>query len=502
MGPISRLDYHARDTDNVLVLLGDRVPELHQLNATEMLDLYRTRRLSPVEVMQALIDRIDAVNPAVNSVCIRHDDDAMSRARLAEKRYMGRTRTAPRALEGIPVAIKDEVDVAGQINTMGSLIFKDNIAETTAPIAQRLLDSGAIPHVRTTTPEFSCAPFTHSRIWGITRNPWNLSCDVGGSSGGSGASLAAEMTTLATGSDIGGSIRIPASVNGVVGFKAPFGRVPGTAPYNLDQYCHDGAMARTVADVALMHNVIAGPHPADIVSIRPQLRIPSHLHGVQGWRIALTTDLGGYAIDSEVLANLRNAAKTLERAGAIVDEVEIGWDIDVIRDSAQRHFGAIIGAEIGRIADEHGELMTDYALHFAEWARKAGSSGFAEGLTQEGALYLHLSEIFKTYRILLAPGFPLPALEAGNSYVDKGPDIAGRAHANGLDFLTTVPFNILSRCPVLSVPTGLASNGVPTGVQIVGRTYDDVSVFRAGAALEKEIRLFAGAETRPTFRAN
>lgn len=478
------------------------MPELHQLNATDMLDLYRTRQLSPVEVMQALIDRIDAVNPRVNSVCIRHDDDAMSRARLAEKRYMGRTRTAPRPLEGIPVAIKDEVDVAGQINTMGSLIYKDNIAQTTAPIAQRLLESGAIPHVRTTTPEFSCAPYTHSRIWGVTRNPWNLSCDVGGSSGGAGASLAAEMTPLASGSDIGGSIRIPASVNGVVGFKAPFGRVAGYSPYNLDQYCHDGAMARTVADVALMHNVIAGPHPGDIVSIRPQLRIPAHLHGVQGWRVALTTDLGGYAIDPDVVANLRKAAEALERAGAIVEEVEMGWDLDEINAMAWKHFGAIMGAMIGKIADEHGELMTDYALLFAERARRAGSDSFAEGLEQEGKLYLHLSNIFSTYRILLAPGFPVPALEAGNSYVDGGPEIAGRSHTSVLDILTTIPFNILSRCPVLSVPTGLASNGVPTGVQIVGRTYDDVSVFRAGVALEKEIKLFTSAETRPTFKAS
>ncbi|CAN5454770.1 amidase family protein [soil metagenome] len=477
------------------------MPELHQLNATELLELYRSRQVSPVEVTQALIDRIDAVNPAVNSVCIRNDDDAMSRAKLAEQRYMGRTSTPPRPLEGVPVAIKDEVDVAGQINTMGSLIFKDNIAETTAPIADKILQSGAIPHVRTTTPEFSCAPFTHSRMWGITRNPWNLAFDVGGSSGGAGASLAAEMTPLASGSDIGGSIRMPASVNGVVGFKAPFGRVAGYSPYNLDQYCHDGAMARSVADVALMHNVIAGPHPADIVSMRPQLRIPSHLHGVQGWRIALTTDLGGYVIDPEVVANLRRAGAALERAGAIVEEVELGWDVELIRDSAQKHFGTIMGAEIGRIADEHGELMTDYALHFAAWAREAGTDGFAQGLAQEGALYLHLSKIFQSYRILLAPGFPLPALEAGNSYVDKGPVIAGIQQANALDFLTTVPFNIMSRCPVLSVPSGLASNGVPTGVQIVGRTYDDVSVFRAGAVLEKEIKLFSSAETRPTFRA-
>src|SRR6188472_4046367 len=154
-----------------------------------------------------------------------------------------------------------------------------------------MLDSGAIVHARTTAPEFSCAGFTHSKIHGVTRNPWNPEFGVGGSSGGAGASLASGTTTLASGSDIGGSIRIPASFNGVVGFKPPYGRVPVDPPFNLDVYCHCGPLARTVADCALYENVVAGPDASDIVSLRPKLVLPDRFEGIGDLRVALSADL-------------------------------------------------------------------------------------------------------------------------------------------------------------------------------------------------------------------
>ncbi len=160
------------------------------------------------------------------------------------------------------MAVKEEARIAGQRNTLGSLPLRDEVAEKTAAFVQRIIDAGGIVHARTTTPEFSCAPVTWTKLWGVTRNPWNTQYSPGGSSGGSAAALAAGTTTLATGSDIGGSIRIPASFCGVVGFKPPYGRVPEVATFNLDHYCHEGPLARTVADCALLENVIAGPHPS------------------------------------------------------------------------------------------------------------------------------------------------------------------------------------------------------------------------------------------------
>ncbi len=181
--------------------------DLCYLTAAAALDLYARRELSRVELMRATIDRIEAVDGSVNALPIRFFDRALEQARCAEARYAGRGRR-PRPLEGLPVAVKDEVEVEGQPATEGSLLLKDHVADHTAACVQRIIDAGGIIHARSATPEFSCAAITHSRLWGVTRNPWNQAYSPGGSSGGSGAALAAGMASLATGSDIGGSIRI------------------------------------------------------------------------------------------------------------------------------------------------------------------------------------------------------------------------------------------------------------------------------------------------------
>ena len=294
--------------------------ELCYLPASEAVALFRRRELSPVELMQATVDRVEDLDGVVNALPVRFFDEALAAARAAEARYAGRG-PEPRPLEGLPVAVKDEVEVAGQPCTEGSLILKDAVAERTAACIQRIIDAGGIIHARSATPEFCCAAITDSRLWGVTRNPWNLEYSPGGSSGGSAAALAAGMASLATGSDIGGSIRIPASFCGVVGFKPPYGRVPQEPPFNLDHYCHDGPMARTVEDCRLLENVMAGPHRDDIVSLRPKLTIPADLPGVGGLRIAASADLGGFEVTAEVRENLRDAADVFRSLGAAVDEV-------------------------------------------------------------------------------------------------------------------------------------------------------------------------------------
>jgi aspartyl-tRNA(Asn)/glutamyl-tRNA(Gln) amidotransferase subunit A len=235
--------------------------------------------------MSAVIARAEAVEPVINAFAETRYDEAMEAARAAEARYAG-SGPPPRPLEGLPVAVKEEAPIAGQRNTLGSLPLRDVVADHTAAFAQRILDAGGIVHARTTTPEFSCAPVTWSKLWGVTRNPWQTAYSPGGSSGGSAAALAAGSATLATGSDIGGSIRIPSSFCGVTGFKPPYGRVPEVEIFNLDHYCHEGPLARTVADCALLENVIAGPHPHDVVSLRPKLEIPAELPPVAGRRLA------------------------------------------------------------------------------------------------------------------------------------------------------------------------------------------------------------------------
>ena len=455
-----------------------------ELTATDALARMRSKELSPVELLDAVYARADAVEPTINAFTERLVDDATDAARVSEKRY--RTGEDIRPLEGLPVALKEEVPVEGWRMRFGSLAV-DEIAEETAPIAERIIAAGAVVHARTTTPEFSCAGYTHSKLWGTTRNPWNPEFAVGGSSGGSGASLASGTSLLASGSDIGGSIRIPASINGVVGFKAPHGRVPTGAPYNLDRYCHDGAMARTVADCALFENVIAGPHTADVTSLRPKLEIPQPIGGIDGMRIALSVDLGSWEIADEVAANTRAAGEALVDAGAKVDEVEIPWTLELVMDTARRHFASIFGADIARAVHEYPELVNDYLVAWADEAKAlmAEPAAFLKGLYQEHAMWEPVGQLFETYDALICPTWAVIGIPAGDSVIETIFEDGGGNDRQFTYFMTT-PFNILSPCPVLAVPSGVAaSNGVPTGVQIVGRTYDDVTAFRIGAALEQ-----------------
>ena len=469
--------------------------DLHYLSATDALRSFRTKELSPVELLEALIARTEQVEPTINAFAEERFEEALVAAKDAEARYAG-IGPNPRPLEGVPVAVKEEATIEGQKNTLGSLPLKDVVATETAVFVQRIIDAGGIVHARTTTPEFSCAPVTWTRLWGVTRNPWNTDFAPGGSSGGSGASLAAGTTTLATGSDIGGSIRIPASFCGVVGFKPPYGRVPEMRGFNLDHYCHEGPLARTVADTALLENVIAGPHPSDVVSLRPKLEIPPTLDGAEGMRLALSTDLGCYRVDDDVVANTRAAAERLREAGAVVEEVSIPWDLASIVRAAKIHFGMIFGPSLRELYEAQGELFTSYARRFVEESDQIPKEAFVEGLELEAKIYQPLGELLEDYDALLCPTFAVPALPA--EYDTGDPTLVNGVEVEDwVDVLMTVPFNIASRCPVLSIPSGRARNGVPTGLSVVGKTYDDVTAFRVAAAHEARFPWLDTPERRP-----
>nr|WP_082534626.1 amidase [Nonomuraea pusilla] len=458
--------------------------DLPYLPATEALRMFRSRELSPVELMTALVERAEAVEPQVNALSERMFEEALLQAKQAERAYRD---GSPRPLEGIPVAAKDEQPIAGRVASDGSLAHAGEVAEVTHPVVERIVAAGGIVHARTTTPEFCCAAFTHSKLWGVTRNPWNLGYSPGGSSGGAGAALASGTTVLATGSDIGGSIRLPAANTGTVGYKPPYGRVPAMPPFNLDHYCHDGPMARTVADCALLQNVIAGPHPHDVVSLRPAVTIPDRLGDVTGMRVAYAPNLGDWEIEPEIAANTLAVAEALRDAGAVVEEVEVGLRRADVMRAAFIHFGAIFGPMVGRIAAEHGDLLTPYALDFAAHARTTyeRGGGFLAGLELEAAIYRPIGDLLDRHDALICPTTGAPGLRAGEDYVDTRLTVNGVELDHYMEYSLTTVFNIASRCPVLNVPSGFASDGVPTGVQIVGRGYDDEAVFRVGAAVER-----------------
>ncbi|WP_324905371.1 amidase [Baekduia sp.] len=464
--------------------------ELYAMSATEALARFRDRSLSPVELLDAVVARAEAVEGTVNALVHERYEQARAEARAAEDRYTAwaaRGGAEPRALEGIPLAIKEEEAVAGQPWTQGSLIYRDTVAEHSSAFARRMLDAGAIVHARTTAPEFSCAFFTHSRLHGVTRNPWNPAFGVGGSSGGAGAALASGTTTLASGSDIGGSIRVPASFNGVVGFKPPYGRVPVDPPFNLDVYCHCGPLARTVADTALYENVVAGPDPGDVASLRPAYVLPTAFDGdLTGMRIAVSVDLGSFPVDPEVAENTRAVAVALRAAGATVEEVDLVVSRAKVERATSIHFHLGFGAWIGAETAAHPELATDYAAAFADQlAERAEGGTLMEKNTLEAELYAPVGELLEDFDLLVCPTVGTRGLVAGDSYVDHGLTVGDVDLDFSFGASLTPVFNIMSRCPVLAVPSGFADNGVPTGVQLVGRTYDDVTPFRVGAALER-----------------
>jgi aspartyl-tRNA(Asn)/glutamyl-tRNA(Gln) amidotransferase subunit A len=459
--------------------------DLHYMSARDALAKFRSKELSPVEMLEAVIARAEAVEPVINAFAESRFDEALDAAKAAEARYAGRAGPIG-PLDGLPVAVKEEAPIAGQRNTLGSIPLRDVVATETAAFVQRILDAGGIVHARTATPEFSSAPVTWTKLWGVTRNPWNTAFSPGGSSGGSGASLAAGSTTLATGSDIGGSIRIPSSFSGVVGFKPPYGRVPEVAPFNLDHYCHEGPMARTVADCALLENVIAGPHPSDVASLRPKLEIPDKLDGVEGMRIALSVDLGCYNVDADVAANTLAAADRLRDAGAIVHEVALPWDLATIARTVDIHFGMIFGASMKELNDQFGDQLTSYVRRLVADSELVSKDDFYAGLSLEAEIYAPLGQILEDYDALICPTFAVPALPAEYDTGDVV-QVNGKPTERWLDVMMTLPFNIASRCPVLNVPSGLSKDGVPTGLAVVGKTYDDVTAFRVAAAHEARL---------------
>ncbi len=453
--------------------------ELAYLSAVDALARFRALEVSPAEVLEALIDRAAAVEPHINAFTDTFFDTALPRARAAADAYAAGT---ARPLEGLAVAVKDEDWIAGQRTPNGSLLFADFVPEITSPVSRRILDAGGIVHARAAAPEFSMTVVTWSLLNGVTRNPWNLALTPGGSSGGSGAALAAGSTTLATGSDIGGSIRIPASMNGVVGFKPPFGRVPEMPPWNREPFLASGPLARTVADAILLQNVMSGPRPGDLWSLR-RLDLPARFPSLDGMRIALSPDLGYFGVDAGTVAALEDAAGRLRDLGATVEPVELPWEhglMDAVEDHLSFQMGTVMRRELPSGWEDR---VTSYVRDFFErpevsverwiaaWERIDTAYGEFETVTFSAG-----------FDAVICPTLTTTDVPADWGHPDTGESVPlGEA----LEVAMTYPFNALGRLPVLDVPIGIdARTGVPIGMQIVGPIERDEIPFGVGAALE------------------
>ncbi|MFT5113912.1 MAG: Asp-tRNA(Asn)/Glu-tRNA(Gln) amidotransferase A subunit family amidase [Parasphingorhabdus sp.] len=469
--------------------------ELCYLPATELIDKFRNKSLSPVEVMEAVIAQSEKTELVVNAFSHTFFDKAMEQARKAEQKYASGKHTGP--LEGLPIAIKDETEVKGQPCTNGSLTMKDYVATHTSVNNQRIMRAGGIIHARTTTPEFSCAGYTHSKLHGITRNPWNPEYTSGGSSGGASASLASGTCSIATGSDIGGSIRIPSATCALSGLKPTFGRNPEEPPFNLDQYCHTGPMARTVKDTILLQNVMCGPHHSDIVSLKPRLRIPFEFKPIKGWKIAWSMDLGKYEVEEDVQKNTLQALDVFRELGATVEEVELDWPDDMF-EAGMSYLSHLFGTSMVDALDKHGDQLTDYAAQWAINGPLSTAKDFLHSLEVAGKMYNTFGRIMQKHHLFICPTNNLAAVKADHNQVIDEVIINGKKVDPLLGWVMTLPFNMLSRCPVLTAPTGRTHYGIPTSIQLVARTYQDKDVCRAGLAFENQVgQWFRDSAHRP-----
>lgn len=472
--------------------------DLCYLDACEAIRLFRNGELSPVEILNAQAERIESSGAEINAFTALHMERAVEQAREAEAAYLS---GKARPLEGINTAIKDETFIEGEITTNGSRLMRDNRADVTDPVPERLQAAGAVFSGRTATPEFSVAAFTWSDLWGVTRNPWNPAITPGGSSGGSAAAVAAGFCTIANGTDMGGSVRIPASMCGLVGLKASYGRVPEIPPYNVDPYVHHSVLARSVRDTLLLYNLIAGPHPVDLMSQLPKEVVASEPLDLRGVRIGLSLDLGFYPIEESVRENTLHFAEQLRRLGAEVDTVSLDWDDRCIR-TAQIHQGAQMGHMLRQKFDhpDFRDQLTSYARHYFSLSEQATPEKvlWAHGYAQH--MWEELERVFRDCDFLLCPTVCTTNVPADFDYSRDQVSVHGQPVDPVKGWFMTYPFNTLSRCPVLSMPSGIADNGVPTGIQLVGKPYADAAVLRTGLALEKAGQPFIRRDHHPNCR--
>ena len=476
--------------------------ELIYMSAGTQIALFRQRRLSPLEVLNAQIKRIEAVGKRVNAITYPHFDEARAQATEAEKRYR---RGNPRPLEGVTVALKDEYDKVGWITTAGSNLLADNRPQENHPAVDKLLAAGAVLHIQTTVPEMYCVAVTWSDLWGVTRNPWNLHYTTGGSSGGSAAALAAGMTTLATGSDMGGSIRIPAAFNGLYGFKPPYARNAPPASTVMMLPAVEGPLARSLGDLARLENVMVGPAPYTASSLLPAMQYPLAFQEIRGLRIAYSSNQGWAQIDPDVERNTRAALKVLESQGARVDEVDLKLGIGEAELRAAI-IAALLNGEFGaEMADlqPHADKMTTYARTFIEFATKAiGPRSARDAAAAVRELYRKVQDavFLKGYQALVMPTVATTNIKADFDPTRDQVVINGKEVDSQIGWLLTPLWNLLTWNPVVAVPTGLASNGVPTGMQVIATTYDDLTAFRVAAAYQRAAPPFFAANRFPDFR--
>ncbi len=470
--------------------------EFAYLPAVTIAQMVRNKEVSPVEVVESCLNRIEKINPSINAFCTLVPELALEDARRAEKMIMSGSATGP--LHGVPVGIKDLTPVEGVRTTFGSLLFKNFVPRGDAIPVARLKKAGAIVIGKTNTPEFGHKGTTDNLLFGTTKNPWNLEMTPGGSSGGSAAAVAAGMVPIAEGSDGGGSIRIPASFCGIFGFKPSYGRIPFDGnPRNMfssqTPYLHYGPLARTVEDAALMFSIMTGYDASDPYSL-PDMGedfVGALKMVPQGMRIAYSPDLGMFEVDAQVQGLVAGAVANLRSMGLKVDEIplELGNKADFDKAFEILWFTQVASA-YGDLLPGNRDLFSRSLVPMIEGGLNISALEYKEVEWLRTSLWYRLQQLLTDYDLLITPTLAIPAF----SHQINGPkQINGKDVNPYLDWMMTNFFNLTGQ-PAASVPVGFTKEGLPVGMQVVGPRLGDARVLQLSGWYEKS---YPWAVTRP-----
>jgi len=471
--------------------------ELVKLTAREAVERLRAGQITPVELVDAAAERIAEVEPAVNALPTL----AVERARAHAERLMqtGHPADPPAGyLYGLPVAIKDLKDVAGVRSTKGSPIYANHIPERSDYLVENIESKGGLVLAKSNTPEFGAGANTFNEVFGKTRNPWDTSKTCGGSSGGSAVALATGEAWLASGSDLGGSLRIPASFCSVVGMRPSPGRVAhGPKDMPFATLSVEGPMARTVGDLALFLDTQAGQAALDPLSIPAPERpfIDAVNSPTVPTRIAFTPDLGIAPVDPEVRAICAAAVRHFEMVGAGIDEATI--DLQDAEGIFQTLRAAQYAASYGKLLAEHRDLMKPDLVWNIEKGQRLSVEDVNQAEQARGALYNRTTAFFQRYDLLVSPAVLVPPYDVDQPYVAEA---GGVKFGNYVSWLVMSFALTLTACPSISVPCGFTASGLPVGLQITAPRANEAALLSAAALFEQAIDLKGGVPIDPIIR--
>ena len=456
-------------------------PDICFLTAVEMASLIRRKKLSAREVMAAHLKQIERVNPQVNAIVTLIAEQAIENARKADEAQAHGASLGP--LHGLPVVHKDLFDTAGVRTTHGSRILKDNVPKQDAIIVERIKKAGAISVGKSNTPEFGAGSQTFNEVFGATKNPYDLTKTCGGSSGGAAVSLACGMVPIADGSDSGGSLRNPAAFCSVVGMRTAPGRVPTAAQGNAwSTLSVEGPMARTVADVALLLSAIAGPDPRCPISIsEPGARFAGNLErSFKGVRVAWFKDMGGIPFDPRILEVVNAQRKVFESLGCIVEEAEPDWTGAHEGYDILRAWG--YATNQGEYVRQHRDLVKDTVIWEVERGSRLSSEDVARGLALRSRAWDRMRVFQEKYEYFIAPTTQVLPFDITQPYPTG---IEGVKMSTYVEWQKSCILISALENPALSVPCGFTEEGLPAGLQIVGRHRDEWSVLQIAHAFEQ-----------------